>query len=105
MLLFGVTLVLSSCQKEDLNENEHNIKINEKAFKTSQVGKSIFKRNTKLNSLLSLLKENLEKKEFNEYNRTMNSSSYGFNINFNYAKFIGVQMGLTILIHFILKEI
>ncbi|MBQ0770188.1 MAG: hypothetical protein KBT58_12940 [Bizionia sp.] len=90
MLLFGVTFVLSSCQKDDdLIQIEQNKNSNQTDFIISKIDKSKLAENTTLTRKLTKLSSNLRnKKSNNSQNKTLVSNEYGFTINTSYATYI-----------------
>lgn len=90
MLLFGVTLVLSSCQKDDdLIQIEQKKNSNQTDFKISKIDKSKLAENTTLTRKLTKLSSNLRnKKSNNSQNKTLVSNEFGFTIDTSYATYI-----------------
>ncbi|TYC15710.1 hypothetical protein ES677_05040 [Bizionia gelidisalsuginis] len=84
MLLFGVTFVLSSCQKDD------DIYLQESKTQETNLNVSIFRKKQleKNSNLMRVINKTEKVVSKNKANKTVYNSYYDFTINTSYAKVI-----------------
>ena len=89
MLLFGVTLVLSSCQKDDTDYLENQAALQKPSKYAIEI---LTHRQVKSNEAvfkeLQKFTPKLENSSANSLNREIYNSDYGFTVNTDFVKYI-----------------
>jgi hypothetical protein len=92
ILLFGISLTLVNCQKDD--ELEKVQLVQKSNFSITKISKTKVQENRTVFSKLTNLKEKLEVKNTNTQNKEIASSEHGFTIDTDYATYIESTDGL-----------